>query len=330
MPDVTKDSLPVVDVLVIGAGMAGLTAASELTRAGGRVQLIDKGRGVGGRLASRRIDGAIFDHGAQFITARTPRFAALIEDCRRAGVVAEWYRTSEEGSPTQLRYRGHPGMSAIAKHLARDIEVMLDTRVVALRAAPDRWIAECENGRLCSARAVVMTPPVPQSLSILRAGGVELEPTLHAQLAGMQYERCLAVLATLAAPSHLPAAGGIAPQGGPIAWLADNQRKGISTEPAVTIHATHAFSLENWESDRQDSGRRLIAAAQDVLGGPVRTFQVHGWLYSKPITQGEPRCLVVRQAPMLVLAGDAFAGARVEGAALSGWAAAEALCQGAM
>ncbi len=36
------------DVLIIGAGMAGLIAAAELQRAGRRV--LDKGRGVGGRL----------------------------------------------------------------------------------------------------------------------------------------------------------------------------------------------------------------------------------------------------------------------------------------
>lgn len=66
------------DVLVIGAGMAGLTAAMALRRAGRSVHVLDKGRGVGGRMASRRIGDATFDHGAQFITARDPRFVAAI------------------------------------------------------------------------------------------------------------------------------------------------------------------------------------------------------------------------------------------------------------
>ena len=71
------------DVLVIGAGMAGLIAAAELQRAGRRVVVLDKSRGVGGRLASRRFDGATFDHGAQFITTRNPRFAAVLEQGRQ-------------------------------------------------------------------------------------------------------------------------------------------------------------------------------------------------------------------------------------------------------
>ncbi len=92
----TPEAGETADVLVIGAGMAGLTAAAELQRAGRRVLVLDKGRGVGGRLASRRIEGAAFDHGAQFITARTARFAALVEDGRCRGCAGDWVVTASE------------------------------------------------------------------------------------------------------------------------------------------------------------------------------------------------------------------------------------------
>jgi predicted NAD/FAD-dependent oxidoreductase len=176
---------------------------------------------------------------------------------------------------------------------------------------------------------VVLTPPVPQSLAILKAGAVALEPETRARLEGIEYERCLAVMAALTGRSRLAAPGGLAPGDGPIAWIADSQLKGISAEPAVTIHATHAFSLEHWERDRQESGRRLLDAAIGWLGADVRAFQVHGWLYSKPLHVDAHRCAMVGHGPPLVLAGDAFAGPRVEGAALSGWAAAEAVLAGA-
>jgi predicted NAD/FAD-dependent oxidoreductase len=316
-------------VLVIGAGVAGLTAAAELQRAGCRVLVLDKGRGVGGRLASRRIGGAVFDHGAQFITARTSPFAALVEDCRRAGAVEEWYRGVVDGSDAHVRWRGHPAMTSVAKHLAHGIDMVLDTRVVALTASRHHWRAESGTGSVWSAGAVVLTPPVPQSLAILKAGAVALQPETRARLEAIEYERCLAVMAVLAGPSRLEPPGGLAPDDGPIAWIADSQLKGISAEPAVTIHATHAFSLEHWERDRQDSGRRLLDAASGWLGADVRTFQVHGWLYSKPLQVDEHRCAMVGQGPPLVLAGDAFAGPRVEGAALSGWAAAKAVRAGA-
>ena len=313
------------DVLVIGAGMAGLTAAAELQRAGWRVLVLDKGRGVGGRLASRRIGEAAFDHGAQFITARTSRFAALVEDARCAGVVQEWHRGSTGLLEGHARWRGDPAMTSLAKHLARGLEIMLETRVVAVRASRHRWSVETATGDVYSSGAVVLTPPVPQSLAILQAGAVALQPETRTRLEGMAYERCLAVMAVLAGPSRLAPPGGLAPDEGPIAWIADNQLKGISAEPAATIHATHAFSLDHWERDRQDSGRRLLDAASGWLGTEVGTFQVHGWLYSKPLQVYERPCTMVSQVPPLVLAGDAFAGPHVEGAALSGWAAAEAV-----
>jgi predicted NAD/FAD-dependent oxidoreductase len=313
------------DVLVIGAGMAGLIAAAELQRAGHRVLVLDKGRGVGGRLASRRIDGATFDHGAQFITARDPRFAALLEQCRQTGAAEEWCLGFAGGADGHARWRGKPAMSAVAKHLALGLDLHLEMPVVALRRADDCWRAETTTGRTFTTGAVVLTPPVPQSLAMLDAGGIVLAPEMRTRLAAIEYARCLAVMAVLDGPSRIPPPGGLAPADGPIAWIADNALKGISAEPAVTIHATHAFSLKHWERDRQESGRALLDAAAPWLGAGIRTFQVHGWRYSKPMRVEAEPCVVVSQSPPLVLAGDAFAGPRVEGAALSGWAAAEAI-----
>ena len=313
------------DVLVIGAGMAGLIAAAELRRAGRRVLVLDKGRGVGGRLASRRIDGATFDHGAQFITTRDPRFAAVLEQGRQGGAVEEWCRGFAGGADGHARWRGKPAMSAVAKHLALGIDLHLEMPVIALRRDEVRWSAETTTGRTFTAGAVVLTPPVPQSLAMLDAGGIFLAPEMRTRLAAIEYDRCLAVMAVLVGPSRIPPPGGVAPTEGPIAWIADNQLKEISAEPAVTIHATHAFSLEHWDRDRQESARALLDAAAEWLGAGIKTFQVHGWRYSKPMRVDEEPCVLLSQSPPLVLAGDAFAGPRVEGAALSGWAAAEAL-----
>ena len=86
------------DVLIIGAGLAGLSAANDLRQAGRKVLVIDKGRGLGGRLAGRRIGDATFDHGAQFFTARESRFKAAVEGWIQAGVAEEWY-SSYPGQP---------------------------------------------------------------------------------------------------------------------------------------------------------------------------------------------------------------------------------------
>jgi renalase len=318
---------PTVDVLIIGAGMAGLCAAMDLQRAGRRVLLLDKGRGVGGRLASRRVGAATFDHGAQFITARDPCFAAAMQQWQETGVVAEWCRGFAELADGHPRWRGHPAMTSLPRHLAQGLAVRLGQPVVAVRRSRSQWVAETTAGELVQAGAVVLTPPVPQSLALLERGAVPLAPALRAHLAGIDYERCLAVLAVLDGPSRLPEPGALVPATGPIAWVADNHRKGVSAEPAVTLHATPDFSREYWDRDRGESGHILLQAAADWLSAGIKTFQVHGWRFSKPLRVEPERCLRLNDSPPLILAGDAFAGPRVEGAALSGWAAANAILQ---
>jgi renalase len=138
----------------------------------------------------------------------------------------------------------------------------------------------------------------------------------------IDYERCLAVLAVLDGPSGISAPGGMSFEDGPVSWLADNQLKGISPVPCVTLHASHAFSLENWDADRGDAGRTLLDSAAPWIRSGVKEFQTHGWLYSKPQHVEEQACAVLHASPLMIMAGDAFAGPKVEGAALSGWAAA--------
>jgi len=218
-------------------------------------------------------------------------------------------------------------MTAVAKHLARDVHPLLETRVTSLRIGASGWVADLRNGGPIVAQAVLLTPPVPQSLELLEAGAVELPAQRLSDLRTIDYERCLAVMAMLDGPSHVPVPGGLAPPDGPIAWIADNQAKGVSPVPAVTIHATATFSLAHWDRHREESGQMLVEAAAPWLRAAVTGVQVQGWRYSRPLTVHQERCVVVDSMPRLCFAGDAFAGPRVEGAFLSGWAAADALEQ---
>jgi len=277
---------------------------------------------VGGRLASRRFGSATFDHGAQFITARTPRFAVLLNEWKELGFVTEWYRgTNEE----HIHWRGVPSMTAVPKHLAKSLHVRLEMKMTALKQESSRWLAIFENGETIAASAVLLTAPIPQSLALLDAGGVALKVSSREQLEAVEYEPCLAVMAVLNGESNIPKPGFIRFDSGSVSWIADNHAKGISAVSAVTIHAAPAYSSTHWEHDRQAIGRDLLALAAPWLGSEVAEFQVHAWRYAKPRREQDQPCLSLSQVPALLIAGDAFGGPRVEGAALSGWAAAEEL-----
>ncbi|MEH6365300.1 MAG: FAD-dependent oxidoreductase, partial [Pseudomonas marincola] len=77
-------------IAIIGAGIAGLSAAQSLQSAGYAVQLFDKSRGSGGRMSSKRSDAGSLDLGAQYFTARDRRFVEAVQQWQARGWVSEW------------------------------------------------------------------------------------------------------------------------------------------------------------------------------------------------------------------------------------------------
>ncbi|MFN3385802.1 MAG: NAD(P)/FAD-dependent oxidoreductase [Candidatus Thermochlorobacter sp.] len=316
--------------LIIGAGICGLIAADALKRAGVKVIVLDKGRGVGGRLATRRIQDGTFDHGAQYFTVRDPKFHEIVEEWLAAGIVEEWSRnfltpTGPCGDESEPRYYGINGMTGIAKYLARDLDVRLNEQVIQLIAQHSRWQVATKSGALYHADTVILTPPVPQSLELVKRAGIPIPIKEKRLLESVTYLPCLGVLALLDSASKIPSPGGIWLYDSPVLWIGDNQQKGVSKVPAVTIHATPAFSRMYWESDDEAIAQELIAQSAAWIGANVIHAEVKRWRYSAPDTfVPEPYLVLTEPAPLL-FAGDAFVSPCVEGAVLSGLAAAEHL-----
>jgi len=312
-------SYPECDTLIVGAGLCGLVAGGALQRAGQRVLLLDKGRGVGGRMATRRLaDGAVADHGAQFFTTRDPRFAALAEDWRAQGLIREWTRGFSEPFDGHPRWCGVVSMNAIAKQLARGLDCRTQSEVRSVEPQSGAWRVTLAAGQVLRARAVLLSAPLPQSRALL-------VPPWSDRVPAIEYERCIAVMARLARPSRVPEPGALQLESGELSFVADNQRKGISAVPCLTLHGSAEFSLRHWDLERRAAGHALLRAASAWIEGAILDFEVHGWRYAKPESVHPERCVVLSSEPRLVLGGDAFAGPRVEGAVLSGLAAAEAL-----
>ncbi|MEX1218044.1 MAG: FAD-dependent oxidoreductase [Acidimicrobiales bacterium] len=316
-------------VAVIGAGMAGLIVATRLAGSADLV-VLDKGRGVGGRLATRRIGDATFDHGAQFITTHSLEFAEIINGLVKKGVVADWFHgqvgpNGAKSSDGHVRYRGVVSMNAIAKTLASGLDIRTSSQITSIEQNGSGWKLQLSDETSLTADAVVSTAPVPQALALLEAGKTELSPADTIALGTIEYEPCIAVMAVLDGPSGIAAPGAIAPSEGPIDWIADNQMKGISPVSAVTIHASADFSRAAWDLADDAIADKLLTAAGLIDRSVKGSVQLQRWRYARPSVIHPDRCLVAEHLPPLVFAGDAFGGAKVEGAALSGIAASDAV-----
>jgi predicted NAD/FAD-dependent oxidoreductase len=191
-------------IAVIGAGIAGIAAACELQANGIAVQLFDKGRAAGGRVATRRRDDAQFDHGAQFFTVRDDGFAAAIAPLVRDGAVAEWrgpFRTLRAGEfgpdpRPGVRYVGVPGMSALPRMLCGDFAAMTNARVVALRRASNAWHLDVERDGSVQTHAqafdaLLLAIPPAQAMDLLAASRIDGVAFHAAQRAQQLFDQLL-------------------------------------------------------------------------------------------------------------------------------------------
>lgn len=332
-----------VDAIVIGAGISGLAAATELAKAGCRTIVLEKSRGIGGRMATRRLGAAVCDHGAQFFTVRTRAFGATVTEAEAAGAVRPWCdgfsRVEAPGGALEpagdghARWCGTRGMTDLPKRLAAGlpaglVEVRSGVRAAAVAIADGGVmvmleVKEGEAPVTLVARGLVLSCPVPQSLDLFTAGGAleRLDGPAVETLRGVDYDPCFALMLVLDRPSLVPAPGGIQFASGPIAWVGDNLQKGISTVPALTIHASGDYSREHFDADQAAVAAGIEALARPWIGdATVVERSLQRWKFAQPRVIVPAPFVSPAAAPPIACCGDAFKGPRVEGAACSGQA----------
>jgi len=318
--------------LIIGAGVSGLAAARTLTEANHPVVLIDKGRGVGGRAATRKLGDrdaprGRWDHGAQFATFRSPALLRTLQRWGALEVLTLWHA----GPDGLERHIAPDGFNAFAKALAKGLEIHNSLRITSLTRTTDGWTVQAESGETFSATRLLSTIPAPQLLDLLEASRLDL-PAIEA-LKQIHYHRNLTLMAELDGPSGIHAPGCHRPESGILKLIVDNTHKGISDAYTVTAQATPEFSLEWYERDRATAASVLRAALQEQVKSPITAVQIHGWKFSKAVKRHPEQFLEL--STDFWAAGDGFmAGdeqvspelhARIESAILSGTAAANAI-----
>lgn len=303
------------DVIIIGAGISGLTAARHLHNHGLQVLVLDKSRGVGGRMATRKCGDVWFDHGAQFVTAHGGEFRKELQSWVDAEVMVSWFSSEEN----HVRFRGNPSMTAGPKHVAGSLDVRLRESVQKIWFEENHW--HLESTELYRTRHLMMAFPVPQAMELLRKSDIGFEVTSERYLSSIHFHPCLTGLFTLENSSGMKPPGILKindPE--PIELITDNQIKGISKLPSVTVQAGPGFSKKYF--DDRAKGLEIIAEeAGNILGITLSKGVVHGWRFSRRMGDSDHQFYRENEFK-LWFCGDSFGPPRVEGAFLSGQAAA--------
>jgi len=312
------------DIAIIGAGLAGLTVA-KLLKNDCNVTVLEKARGVSGRMSTRRAEPLAFDHGAQYFTARSDAFKTFIKPLLDRGVIERWnarhceidFReiiTRHNWSEGEQRYVGVPGMNAIGRYLARDIEVYTNTRVSEIKRE-DKWhVFGEDNKELGVFDWVISTAPSPQT--------TELFPDqfeFSTELSAAKMLPCFAVMLGFDKTMDLGFDAAHI-NNSDLSWIANNTSKPQrSAQSTLIIQSSHQFAKAHLEADKKQVMERMISEAKKIsnIGFSNASYKtIHRWLYANNETRVEGPIMLDKDLN-LGACGDWNMGGRVEGAFLS-------------
>lgn len=307
--------------IIIGSGMTGITCARILADAGAAVRVLDKGRGVGGRMATRRVALAsgdvTFDHGAQYIR---PRDAAFAEVLAQAGA-----RPWPDG-PDNGRQVGTPGMVAIPRALAEGLPVTQQAEVSTLVWHDGSWHLTTSAGEF-TAKRVVLTIPAPQVAALLGPAH-----PFSPRLARVMMDPCLTLMAAFPKDSPRPFTQRL-DAAHPLAWIAQDSSKPRRATLATTwvAQANLAFSQAHLDDSPDDLAAQMLPLLAEVLGvDPALALyaRAHRWRYAQAsVPLGQP--FLRNGDGTLYAGGDWCLGPRAEDAWQSGRAIARDILEGA-
>ncbi|MFI9526880.1 NAD(P)/FAD-dependent oxidoreductase [Micromonospora rosaria] len=288
-------------MLVAGAGIAGVACAGELLRAGVPVELRDRARVPGGRLASRRLDGRPVDLGAAYFTVDDPDFAALVERWRAAGLAREWTDTFDVYGPDgrrtvtgPVRWAAPGGLRSLVTDLADGLPLTVERPVRAVRPGPTVDATPYAG--------VALAMPGPQAAGLL-------DPALAgpARVAAAQrWSPVLAVALRFPARRWPDFHGAFVNEHPVLALVCDDGDRRGDDAPVLVAHTTAEFAAGHLAAP-EAAGPAVVSATVALLGlpEPPETVYVHRWSFAKPAPA--PDGTYHLDDSGVGLAGDAFA-----------------------
>ena len=327
------------DVAVIGAGLSGLICARELRKSTSKVCILDKSRGLGGRIATRRVHQVSIDHGLRYWQS-SPQIAPLIDELLAANVLKPWnvkaYEILQREAITPVPldrplYAAPEGMSAVGKYLAKDAtpgkDLLLEHRAIAIDpinpadTPTSGWRIECENGQTIAAKKCAIAIPAPQAAHLLKTYAADSlsDPTdtvfqAVQSLKAIDYWPSLTVMAGYDA-KYSNDMGQLDPNGWMVTdkagtsteWVGlDSSKRSGSKGPVIVIHAKGTFAQRYIDTvDLQPAASVLLRASARKFNTWIAQpewFQIHRWRYAFVNVGYAESALTIE--PSLVCGGD--------------------------
>jgi renalase len=320
-------------IAIIGAGISGLTLANKLNK-DFDVVVYEKSRGMGGRIATRRADEFQFDHGAQFFTAKTKTFNALVSEMIKEKVVMRWDAKFKEfvgdkavrsvlWDDSHPHFVGVPSMNAVAKYLARGLNVILETKVIKAEKTRSKWTLFDENSnRLGEYDIILFAIPSNQASEVIPSTF-----KYYDNLKAIKMKGCYSLMLASKNKINFDFDAAYIKES-IISWVSVNSSKPMrGHESTVVVTSTNDWADQNIETELNLVTLQLCNELERIIGCDISAFQhknIHKWRYAN-IDKQKDETVFYDQENKIGACGDWCIQGRVESAFLSATQILEAI-----
>jgi renalase len=312
------------DAIVVGGGISGVACARRLREQHQDVLLLDRGRRLGGRMATRTVrdsgtqwDGHVVDIGASYFTVSDADFRAQVEDWSARGLAHPWTDAFHVAGPDgitgvragPMRFASPYGLRSLVEDLGADLIVRQSTSVVEISAQADRFAVDD-----MAARSVALCMPIPQAQQLWPV------PADHV------WEPVIVVVAVFEERCWLDVDGVFVNDDPVLTWIADDGRRRGDDAAVLVAHVNPVLAGRHLDSvtDVLPNALATMKRILHISADPV-LVDAHRWTFARPMTAHEEPFWRDASARIGV-SGDAwFSGPRIETAWLSGRALADAI-----
>tara|TARA_Y100000389_G_scaffold35512_1_gene30216 strand:- start:10052 stop:11032 length:981 start_codon:yes stop_codon:yes gene_type:complete len=312
-------------IAIIGAGISGLTIAQKLS-VNNQVTIFDKSRGIGGRMATRRVENFHFDHGTQFFTAKSKQFQEFCQNAYKKGIIDVWnvkfceiigHNISRKwffDNEKKPHYIAVPQMNNLCKFMAKDLDLRLKEQIVKIDFTNKKWCLKTEEKEFFNFDYLILAIPSNQVMNLLPnnfkylniVGNIKMLPCFTLMV-GLKEKLDLEFDAALVKESI-------------ISWISvNNSKKGRPENFSLSVNSSNSWAWENLEDDLSIIQQKLLDELQKITNfdaGNLEYVNTHRWRYANAnFRRGEKSLL--DQDLNLGICGDYFLAGRVENGFLS-------------
>ena len=314
-------------IAVIGAGLSGLMVAHFL-KDYADITLFEKARGVGGRMSTRRTKSYVFDHGAQYFTARTQSFQDFIKPLLEQGIIERWNARyvnfkgnqiirRKQWSEEEPRYVSVPGMNCMPKFLATNLHVHINTKIIALNYQSAWQLTDENNREYDGFDWVICTAPSPQATALL--------PNYFKyqnDIKDIEMRACFALM--LGFKKNFPIKFEAAHvTHSDVSWIAVNSYKPKRPNPlTLIVHSSETYAENHIDDHHEQVMEHLMIETSHIIGHDVGIADykiIHKWRYANNTKKDQTKTIFIDEQHKLAACGDWCLGGRIEGAFTSAY-----------